>query len=140
AETKLYFTNQEISDTLECEREFTSSRDWSVSEKSKTIIAQWAKMLICDFILLHVFPLTRSRNNNKQRSLRLKGFQLALSFKDLCDEVPDAKVEIVVREGDQDGRTIASTISEVSASDLVLGLHDQSFCQSYIQMCYEFHF
>ncbi|KAF9617483.1 hypothetical protein IFM89_036642 [Coptis chinensis] len=38
-----------------------------------------------------------------------------------------AKVEIVVREGDQDGRTIASTISEVSTSDLVLGLHDQSF-------------
>ncbi|KAF9626073.1 hypothetical protein IFM89_030741 [Coptis chinensis] len=92
---------------------------------------QWALHNLLRFgdliILLHVFPSTRSRNKNKQRSLRLKGFQLALSFKDICDQVPDAKVEIVVREGDQDGRTIASTISEVSASDLVLGLHDRSF-------------
>lgn len=78
-------------------------------------------------ILLHVFPITRSRNNKKQRVLRLKGFQLALSFKELCDSVLDAKVEIIVREGDQEGVTIAATIREIGASDLVLGLHDQSF-------------
>ncbi|PIA63477.1 hypothetical protein AQUCO_00201077v1 [Aquilegia coerulea] len=78
-------------------------------------------------ILLHVFPSTRSRNNKKQRVLRLKGFQLALSFKDLCDKILDAKVEIIVREGDQEGMTISAMIREIGASDLVLGLHDQSF-------------
>lgn len=41
--------------------------------------------------------------------------------------VLDAKVEIVVREGDQEGITISATIREIRASDLVLGLHDQSF-------------
>lgn len=35
--------------------------------------------------LLHVFPVrSKSRNRKKLRLLRLKGFQLALSFKDIC--------------------------------------------------------
>lgn len=33
--------------------------------------------------LLHVFPV-KTRNKKKLRLLRLKGFQLALSFKDIC--------------------------------------------------------
>ncbi|KAL6175356.1 hypothetical protein ACLB2K_051997 [Fragaria x ananassa] len=42
-----------------------------------------------DFItLLHVFPSSRSKNKNKTRLLRLKGFRLALSFKDICDSFP----------------------------------------------------
>lgn len=35
--------------------------------------------------LLHVFPPTRSRSKKKSRVLRLEGFQLALSFKDICN-------------------------------------------------------
>ncbi|XP_043716947.1 uncharacterized protein LOC122664963 [Telopea speciosissima] len=80
--------------------------------------------------LLHVFPSTKSKSSNKkkkQRLLRLRGFQLALSFKDLCDSVFGAKVEIMVREGDQEGRTIASLVREIGATSLVVGLHDQSF-------------
>ncbi|XP_042479954.1 uncharacterized protein LOC122060914 [Macadamia integrifolia] len=81
--------------------------------------------------LLHVFPSSKSRNSKnkkKQRLLRLRGFQLALSFKDLCDAtVFGAKVEIVVREGDEEGRTIASLVREIGATALVVGLHDQSF-------------
>lgn len=34
-------------------------------------------------ILLHVFPITKSRNKKKVKLLRLKGFQLALSFYDV---------------------------------------------------------
>ncbi|XP_010262580.1 PREDICTED: uncharacterized protein LOC104601074 isoform X2 [Nelumbo nucifera] len=78
-------------------------------------------------ILLHVFTPTRSKSKKKRRVLRLRGFQLALSFNDICNTVLDAKVEIVVREGDLEGRTIVSTVREVGASALVVGLHDQSF-------------
>ncbi|KAI7986206.1 hypothetical protein LOK49_LG14G00294 [Camellia lanceoleosa] len=77
--------------------------------------------------LLHVFPTTRSRNRNKLRLHRLKGFQLALSFKDICNNFPNAKIEIVVREGDLEGATIATVVREIGASTLVVGLHDQSF-------------
>lgn len=35
--------------------------------------------------LLHVYPLTRSKSKNKARVLRLRGFQLALSFQDICN-------------------------------------------------------
>ncbi|KAL5723527.1 hypothetical protein ACHQM5_006918 [Ranunculus cassubicifolius] len=76
-------------------------------------------------ILLHVYP--RINKIKKQRVLRLKGFQLALSFKELCDRVLDAKVEIIVREGDEEGTAIVSMIRDIGASDLVLGLHEQSF-------------
>ena len=38
--------------------------------------------------LLHVFP-KRSRSKKKLRLSRLKGFQLALSFKDICSDFPN---------------------------------------------------
>lgn len=45
---------------------------------------QWALHNIIRYgdiiTLLHVYPLTRSKTKNKARLLRLKGFQLALSF------------------------------------------------------------
>ncbi|GFS40726.1 adenine nucleotide alpha hydrolases-like superfamily protein [Actinidia rufa] len=77
--------------------------------------------------LLHVFPSLRSRNKNKIRLHRVKGFQLALSFKEICNNFPNSKIEIVVREGDQEGGTIARLVREIGASTLVVGLHDQSF-------------
>ncbi|KAM7479751.1 hypothetical protein LguiA_027964 [Lonicera macranthoides] len=77
--------------------------------------------------LLHVFPSLRSRSKKKLRLLRLKGFQLALSFKDICNNYPNTKTEIVVREGDREGGTIASMVRDIGASVLVLGLHEQSF-------------
>nr|XP_027102347.1 uncharacterized protein LOC113723464 [Coffea arabica] len=77
--------------------------------------------------LLHVFPSTRSRNKNKLRLLRLKGFHLALSFKDICNNFPNTKTEIVVTEEDQEGGRIVTIVRELGASTLVVGLHDQSF-------------
>ncbi|CAD5164408.1 uncharacterized protein LOC135644083 [Musa acuminata AAA Group] len=74
--------------------------------------------------LLYVCPSTRSKR--KQRNYRLKGFQLALSFKDLCNGIAEAKVEIIVTEGDQ-GALVVSTVTNVGASTLVVGLHDKSF-------------
>ncbi|KAK9118854.1 hypothetical protein Scep_016947 [Stephania cephalantha] len=91
-------------------------------------------------VLLHVLPFlsssskpqsisttTATTTNNKLRRQRLKGFHLALSFKNLCDSFLDAKVEIVVTPGDPDGNTIASMVRDIGASALVVGLHDQSF-------------
>ncbi|XP_006341712.1 uncharacterized protein [Solanum tuberosum] len=77
--------------------------------------------------LLHVFPNLRSRTSNKLRLLRLKGFQLALSFQDLCNNFPNTKTEIVVTEEDQDGGKIAEMVRQIGASTLVVGLHDHSF-------------
>ncbi|CAK9147834.1 unnamed protein product [Ilex paraguariensis] len=77
--------------------------------------------------LLHVFPTTRSRCRKKLRLLRLKGFQLALSFREICDTFPNTQTEIVVAEGDQEGGKIAAMVREIGASTLVVGLHDQSF-------------
>lgn len=37
------------------------------------------------------------------------------------------KTEIVVTEGDREGRRIAAMVREIGASTLVVGLHDQSF-------------
>ncbi|XP_058088632.1 uncharacterized protein LOC131235466 [Magnolia sinica] len=76
--------------------------------------------------LLHVYPSSRSRNKQKLRTQRLNGFQLALSFKELCIGFPEVKVEIIVTEGDQ-GATIASLVKETGASTLVVGLHEKSF-------------
>ncbi|WKA08196.1 hypothetical protein VitviT2T_025938 [Vitis vinifera] len=76
--------------------------------------------------LLHVFP-KRSRSKKKLRLSRLKGFQLALSFKDICSDFPNTKIEIVVTEGDQEGDRIVAVVREIGASALVVGLHDQSF-------------
>ncbi|KAM0035738.1 putative rossmann-like alpha/beta/alpha sandwich protein [Helianthus debilis subsp. tardiflorus] len=83
--------------------------------------------------LLHVFPASnsagsKSRNRKKIRLLRLKGFQLALSFKDICvRSFPNTKIEIVVTEGDEEGGRIADLVRQIGASTLVVGLHDQSF-------------
>ncbi|KAL6006910.1 hypothetical protein ACLOJK_032406 [Asimina triloba] len=76
--------------------------------------------------LLHVFPSSRSKNKQKQRTRRLNGFQLALSFKELCVGVPEVKVEIIVTEGDQQA-AIASLVRQTGASTLLIGLHEKSF-------------
>ncbi|XP_057952092.1 uncharacterized protein LOC131146477 [Malania oleifera] len=83
--------------------------------------------------LLHVFSSSsgsnrQHRHRNRLRLLRLNGFHLALSFKDICtNHFPFTKMEIVVTEGDRDGRRLAAVVREIGASALVAGLHDQSF-------------
>ncbi|CAN4100340.1 unnamed protein product [Withania somnifera] len=77
--------------------------------------------------LLHVFSITRSKSKKKLRLLRLKGFQLALSFQDICNNFLNTKTEIVVTHGDQDGGKIGAMVREIGASTLVAGLHDHSF-------------
>ncbi|MCO5601114.1 hypothetical protein L7F22_055233 [Adiantum nelumboides] len=84
--------------------------------------------------LLHVHPSTaRGRvtdftpvqlhsSEGSRRLHRLKGFQLALSLKELCDLNPEAKVEILVVEGDQ-GPTIVSMAKKLGATALILGQH-----------------
>lgn len=61
-------------------------------EISRTAL-QWALHNLLRYgdllTLLHVFPNLRSRSSNKRRHLRLKGFQLALSFQDLCSNFPN---------------------------------------------------
>jgi len=95
--------------------------------------------------LLYVFQSSEtgsgsSGQKNKQNSnitktsrrlLRLKGYHLALSFKDLCDRVPEARVEIVVTEGDE-GPTIVSLVKKIGASALILGLRSQSFLSRFL--------
>ncbi|WVZ11691.1 hypothetical protein V8G54_016221 [Vigna mungo] len=110
---------------------------------------QWALHNIIRYgdiiTLLHVYPLTRSKTKNKARLLRLKGFQLALSFQqDICNNfsnillvqmgmcynlriVLQTKVEIVVTEENREGMKIVATVRELGASMLVVGLHDHSF-------------
>ncbi|KAM3232629.1 hypothetical protein P3L10_017988 [Capsicum annuum] len=75
--------------------------------------------------LLHIFSITRS--NKKLRLLRLKGFQLALSFQEICNNFINTKTEIVVTQGDQDGGKIGAMVREIGATTLVAGLHDHSF-------------
>ncbi|KAK6249600.1 hypothetical protein SCA6_003605 [Theobroma cacao] len=83
--------------------------------------------------LLHVFSPTTSRSKKKARRLRLQGYQLALSFKETCNSnffnriVLQTNIEIIVTEGDQEGRKILAIVREIGASVLVVGLHDQSF-------------
>ncbi|EMS47458.1 hypothetical protein TRIUR3_11694 [Triticum urartu] len=94
--------------------------------------------------LLHVCAPARSKR--RRRRLRLRGFQLALAFRDLCDGVAEgmvevvlalafsdlcdgvaeAMVEIVVREGEL-AATVAAAVGQLRASTLVVGLHDKSF-------------
>ncbi|KAI3985574.1 hypothetical protein MKX01_033857 [Papaver californicum] len=110
-------------------------------EAARTAL-QWALHNLLSYgdliILLHIFPITKSSSlvskknnhgitNNRKRALRLKGFELALSFKDLCDSFLNAKVQIIVKEGDQDGTTIATMVREIGASALVAGIHNESF-------------
>nr|KJB52952.1 hypothetical protein B456_008G285000 [Gossypium raimondii] len=111
--------------------------------------------------LLHVFTATKSTNKKKARLLRLQGYQLALSFKEICNSnffnvsesthpptpptplkslikrlvffvflyniVEQTNIEMVVTEGDQEGRKIVAMVREIGASVLVVGLHHQSF-------------
>ncbi|KAL2338285.1 hypothetical protein Fmac_012731 [Flemingia macrophylla] len=90
---------------------------------------QWALHNIIRYgdiiTLLHVYPFTRSKTKNK--ILRLRGFQLALSFQDICNNFSNTKVEIVVTEENQEGMKIVATVREIGASILVVGLHDHSF-------------
>ncbi|XP_014507518.1 uncharacterized protein LOC106767193 isoform X1 [Vigna radiata var. radiata] len=96
---------------------------------------QWALHNIIRYgdiiTLLHVYPLTRSKTKNKARLLRLKGFQLALSFQqDIFNNFSNTKVEIVVTEENREGMKIVATVRELGASMLVVGLHDHSFLYS----------
>ncbi|XP_022725028.1 uncharacterized protein LOC111281568 isoform X2 [Durio zibethinus] len=78
--------------------------------------------------LLHVFSPTKSRGKKKARLLRLQGYQLALSFKEICNSnFFNTNIEMIVTEGDQEGRKIVAMVREIGASVLVVGLHDQSF-------------
>ncbi|KAJ8752271.1 hypothetical protein K2173_003907 [Erythroxylum novogranatense] len=79
--------------------------------------------------LLHVFcPANSSSNRSKIRLLRLEGYRLALSFKDICNSfIVNTNIEIIVTEGDRDGGKIAETVREIGAFALVVGLHDRSF-------------
>ncbi|XP_010549148.1 PREDICTED: uncharacterized protein LOC104820410 isoform X1 [Tarenaya hassleriana] len=132
-------------------------------EAAKTAL-QWALhnlLRLGDVIvLLHVFsPPPRRRKKNSPaalaaaRLLRLRGYHLALSFRQICDdffnvgfkliefksmgsETNDSvdlspflqtNTEIIVREGDEDGKTIAEVVREIGASTLLVGLHQNSF-------------
>ncbi|XVF53966.1 hypothetical protein PTKIN_Ptkin05aG0143000 [Pterospermum kingtungense] len=78
--------------------------------------------------LLHVFSPTKSKSKNKSRLLRLQGYQLALSFKEICNSnFFNTNIEMIVTEGDQEGRKIVAMVREIGASVLVVGLHDHSF-------------
>ncbi|KAF7849200.1 hypothetical protein BT93_L1088 [Corymbia citriodora subsp. variegata] len=102
------------------------------AEAARTALG-WAlrNLLRCGDVitLLHVYSAAAggSRSRKKLRLLRLRGYQLALSFKDMCSGFPNTNIEIVVVEGDQDGAKIAAMVREMGASALVVGLHDQSF-------------
>lgn len=61
-------------------------------EAAKTAL-QWALHNLIRYediiTLLHVYPSSRSKSKKKARYLRLNGFQLALSFKDICNNFPN---------------------------------------------------
>ncbi|CAA7048236.1 unnamed protein product [Microthlaspi erraticum] len=79
-------------------------------------------------VLLHVFsPPPRKKKSTAARLLRLRGYHLALSFREICDTFFNTNTEIIVREGDEDGRTIAEVVKETRASTLLVGLHQHSF-------------
>uniref|UniRef100_A0A6N2NF80 UspA domain-containing protein n=1 Tax=Salix viminalis TaxID=40686 RepID=A0A6N2NF80_SALVM len=80
--------------------------------------------------LLHVFSpaMNSPRCKNKTRLLRLEGYQLALSFKDILCNSFNTNVEIIVTEGDQEGGKIAAMVREIGASALV-GNGPQRYCK-----------
>ncbi|KAK9684432.1 hypothetical protein RND81_10G209600 [Saponaria officinalis] len=103
------------------------------AEVAKTAL-KWALLNILRYgdvlTLVHVFPhcSQRSRTKKKLRLLRLKGYQLALSFKDICISSSfNTKIEIVVTEDDEEGERIVELVKEMGAFALVLGLHPLSF-------------
>lgn len=67
-------------------------------EAARTAL-QWALQNLLrygDFItLLHVFSPSDSRSKTMMRLLRLKGFQLALSFKDICNSFFNVNLVII---------------------------------------------
>ncbi|KAM1984641.1 hypothetical protein COP1_012641 [Malus domestica] len=67
------------------------------------------------------FQTSRSRNKNKSRLLRLKGFQLTLSFKEICNTFPNTKGELIVTEDDQDGKKITALVREIGKKTRRLG-------------------
>ncbi|XP_022774567.1 uncharacterized protein LOC111316734 isoform X2 [Durio zibethinus] len=78
--------------------------------------------------LLLVFSPPKSRSKKKARLLRLQGYQLALSFKEICNSnFFNTNIEMIVTEGDQEGGKIVAMVREIGASVLVVGLHDHSF-------------
>ncbi|XP_061365215.1 uncharacterized protein LOC133308592 [Gastrolobium bilobum] len=81
--------------------------------------------------LIHVYPLTKSKTKKKARLLRLKGFHLALSFQEICNNFSNTKVEIVVTEEDLEGMKIVAMVREIGVSMLVVGLHDHSFLYNF---------
>ncbi|KAL1209202.1 hypothetical protein V5N11_015954 [Cardamine amara subsp. amara] len=100
-------------------------------EAARTAL-QWALHNLlrpCDVIvLLHVFsPPQRKKKSTAARLLRRHGYNLALSFREICDSFFNTNTEIIVREGDEDGRTIAQVVKEIGASTLLVGLHQNSF-------------
>ncbi|XP_019439364.1 PREDICTED: uncharacterized protein LOC109345053 [Lupinus angustifolius] len=92
---------------------------------------QWALENIIRYgdiiTLIHLYPFTSSKSRKKARLLRLKGFQLALSFQHICNNFSNTKVEIVVTEDNQERMKIVESVREIGASILVVGLHDHSF-------------
>ncbi|CAH2036199.1 unnamed protein product [Thlaspi arvense] len=79
-------------------------------------------------VLLHVFsPPPRKKKSSAARLLRSNGYHLALSFREICDAFFNTNTEIIVREGDEDGRTIAEVVKEIGASTILVGLHQNSF-------------
>ncbi|XP_021731483.1 uncharacterized protein LOC110698369 [Chenopodium quinoa] len=103
------------------------------SETARTAL-KWALQNLVRYgdvvTLLHICPHypPRSRNKKKLRLLRLKGYQLALSFNDICTSSSiNTKIEIVVTEDDAEGKKMVGLVREMGAFALVLGLHDHSF-------------
>ncbi|CAO2818404.1 unnamed protein product [Amaranthus hypochondriacus] len=105
------------------------------SETARTAL-KWALQNLIRYgdvlTLLHLCPYypprSSSRNKKKIRHLRLKGYQLALSFKDICTSSSfNTKIEIVVTDDDAEGEKIVGLVREMGAFALVLGLHDRSF-------------
>ncbi|KAJ0230760.1 Adenine nucleotide alpha hydrolases-like superfamily protein [Hirschfeldia incana] len=79
-------------------------------------------------VLLHVISHPpRKKKSTAARLLRRHGYNLALSFREICDAFFNTNTEIIVREGDEDGRTIAEVVKEIGASTLLVGLHQNSF-------------
>ncbi|KAG2314253.1 hypothetical protein Bca4012_064922 [Brassica carinata] len=78
-------------------------------------------------VLLHVISPPRKKKSTAARLNRRHGYHLALSFREICDAFFNTNTEIIVREGDEDGRTIAEVVKEIGASTLLVGLHENSF-------------
>nr|VDD02978.1 unnamed protein product [Brassica rapa] len=78
-------------------------------------------------VLLHVIsPPPRKKKSTAVRLLRRHGYHLSLRLLSV-DGFFLTNTEIIVREGDEDGRTIAEVVKELGASMILVGLHQNSF-------------